>query len=112
MKIKYQGKTIEIDVKSTSFLGKISGLMFRTQQTHNLYFEFPTTESAAIHSYFVFFPFMALWLNEDDEIVDFQTVKPFTFLAKPRKPSRKLIEIPLNKENEKIVNLFVGKGKI
>lgn len=112
MKIKHQGKTIEIAVKNTTFLRRYSGLMFRTNQTQNLYFEFLSSELAAIHSYFVFFPFLALWLGENNEVVDFQMVEPFTFLSKPRKPSRKLIEIPLNKQNEKIFKIFVDKGKV
>jgi uncharacterized membrane protein (UPF0127 family) len=112
MKIKHRGKTLQIPIKKTNFFSRISGLMFRTKNTKNLYFEFPSYEFAGIHSYFVFFKFLALWLDESNNVVDFQIVRPFTFLIKPNSPSKKLIELPLNVRNKKIIETIVGKGKV
>ena len=75
--------------------GMISGLMFRTRKTSPLLFEFKKYVRMAIHSFFVFFPFKAIWLDENNKIIAQKIVKPFTFCVRPRRPFRKLIEIPL-----------------
>jgi uncharacterized membrane protein (UPF0127 family) len=72
----------------------ILGLMFRTRKTSPLLFEFKKNVRMAIHSFFVFFPFKAIWLDENNRIIAQKIVKPFTFCVCPRKPFRKLIEIP------------------
>jgi len=73
---------------------KFTGLMFRTRKTKPLLFEFKKDTRMAIHSFFVFFPFKAIWLDKENRIIEQRTVKPFTFCARPRKAFRKLIEIP------------------
>jgi uncharacterized membrane protein (UPF0127 family) len=112
MKITYRGKTLTIKAKEVSWLGKFSGLMFRTRRTRNLFFTFPSEDLAAIHSFFVFFPFLALWLDDKNRVIDHSVVRPFTLLVRPRHSSKRLLELPLNVENTKIIQFFVGKGKI
>ena len=80
--------------KKVKGLGMISGLMFRTRKTSPLVFEFKKDTRMAIHSFFVFFPFKAIWLNSENKIIAQKIVKPFTFCVRPRKQFRKLIEIP------------------
>jgi uncharacterized membrane protein (UPF0127 family) len=80
--------------KRVSGLGMILGLMFRTRKTSPLLFEFKKDTKMAIHSFFVFFPFKAIWLDEKNRIIEQKLVRPFTFSVKPKKPFRKLIEIP------------------
>jgi uncharacterized membrane protein (UPF0127 family) len=75
-------------------IGMILGLMFRTRKTRPLLFEFKRDVRMAIHSFFVFFPFKAIWLDENNRIIAQKIVKPFTLCVRPRKPFRKLIEIP------------------
>jgi uncharacterized membrane protein (UPF0127 family) len=75
---------------------RIFGLMFRTRKTRPLLFEFDKNTRSSIHSFFVFFPFNAIWLDENNKIIEQRKVKPFTFCIRPRKPFRKLIEIPIN----------------
>jgi len=76
----------------------IFGLMFRTRKTKPLLFEFNQATRMAIHSLFVFFPFNAIWLDENNKIIEQRVVRPFTFSICPRKPFRKLIEIPISKK--------------
>jgi uncharacterized membrane protein (UPF0127 family) len=111
MHIKFKGKKIEIEAKKVSAVGQFTGLMFRTRNTKNLLFEFGSGSLPSIHSFFVFFPFLALWLDENDEVKDFHLVKPFSGIVSPNFPSEKLVEIPLNVRNTTITELFVGKRK-
>lgn len=112
MIINFKNEKIKIPVKKISEFGKISGLMFRKKSAENLLFEFNKETNLRIHSYFVFFNFLALWINEKNKVLEWKIVKPFTLSVKPNKSFFKLIEIPLNKKNEKIVKFFVGERKI
>ncbi|MFH1290879.1 MAG: hypothetical protein ABIH92_05755 [Nanoarchaeota archaeon] len=111
MKIRFKKKSIKIPVKKVSNLRKFTGLMFKQPKTQNLLFEFNTRESKTIHSFFVFFSFLAIWLDEKNKVLDFHVVKPFTFAVRSKKEPRKLIEVPLNFKNEKIIRFFVDKRK-
>jgi len=106
MKIKFDKKEITIEASKVSRIGMFAGLMFKTSQTKNLLFEFGNKNYNAIHSFFVFFPFLAIWLDDKNNVLDFSFVSPFTPSVKPRKLSKKLIEIPLNKKNREILRYF------
>ena len=84
--------------------------MFRTRETENLLFEFPKETTMKIHSYFVFFKFLALWLDEKDNVIDFKVINPFIFSVSSEKPFRKLVEVPFNNKNKKILRFFVGES--
>ena len=112
MIISFGHKNIEIPVKKVSKLGKIIGLMFKKKTTENFLFEFNEKTSVRIHSYFVFFDFLAIWLDNKNRILEYKIIKSFTLSVKPKKSFFKLIEIPLNKKNEEIIKSFVGKRKI
>ena len=99
-------------VKKVSEFGKFSGLMFKGKNTENLLFEFRNWKTAGIHSFFVFFSFAAVWLDKKNNVVDFEVVRPFRFLVNSKKPSTKLVELPINYENREIIEFLVGKGKI
>lgn len=111
MKIRFKKKSINVPAKKVGFWGKLSGLMFRTKDTPNLLFEFHPCEITTIHSFFVFFPFLALWLDKDNRVLEWNFVKPFTLAVTPKKSPTKLVEIPLNEKNCKITRLFVDKKK-
>lgn len=106
----YKNKKIKIEVRKVSALGKISGLMFKKKETENLLFEFKKPTQIAIHSYFVFFPFLAVWLDSYKKVIEYKIVKPFTWAIKPSKPFNYLVEIPLNKRNHRVVKTIVGKN--
>lgn len=74
---------------------KFLGLMFRTRKTNPILLEFDEDTNIPIHSYFVFFPFKAIWLDKNNKVIDKRIVRPFTFSVKAKKPFRKIIEIPL-----------------
>lgn len=112
MIINFKNENIETPVKKVSELGKIIGLMFKKKTTGNLLFEFNEKTSLRIHSYFVFFDFLAIWLDKKNKVLEWKVIKSFTLNVKPKKPFFKLIEIPFNKKNVKIIKSFVGKRKI
>lgn len=106
----YKKKRIKVEVRKVSELGKILGLMFRGKNTENLLFHFRGEPvRIAIHSWFVFFPFLAVWLNKHQKVIEYKIVKPFTCVVRPSKPFKTLVEIPLNGRNRRVVKTIVGK---
>ena len=103
MKISRKKKRIEIPVKKISQFGKFSGLMFKTKNTKNLLFEFKKETKLPIHSFFVFFPFLAVWLDKKNKILDFKKINPFNPRIRPKKSFSRLIELPFNDKNKKII---------
>jgi len=112
MKISHNGRRLEIPVKKVSEIGKIIGLMFKSRETESLLFENSFDSKWAIHSFFVFFDFLAVWLDSDDKVLEIRKVRPFTFHVFPKKEFRKLIEIPINSKNNKIAGFLVGERKV
>lgn len=111
MIIKRGNHRIDVKVRKLGFFGRICGLMFRSRNTENLLFEFNKDGIRAIHSWFVFFEFLAIWLDENNNVVDYLLVKPWKFSVSPVKKFRKLVEVPINMESNEIVDFLVGKGK-
>ncbi len=75
---------------------RLRGLMFRRNIKKPLLFIMPSEsrELSAIHSFFVFFPFDAVFLNSKGVVVDVRSeVKPFTSKITPKKPAKYLIEM-------------------
>ena len=104
MRIKINKKSFNIkNLKICNELEKFSGLMFSPKENARaLLFNFKKPTRLAIHSFFVFYPFLAIWLDNKNKIVKISVVKPFTPFVMPKKSFLKLIEIPLNKKYEKI----------
>jgi uncharacterized membrane protein (UPF0127 family) len=102
----FSGKKFKVETKKMGFFGKFIGLMFKSSSTKNLLFEFDRNVGLPIHSFFVFFPFLAIWVDGKDKVIDFKFVRPFCFSVKPKKDFRKLIELPINEKNEKIISIF------
>jgi len=98
-----------IDVKVCNSFEKFLGLMFKEREkSQALLFDFKKSKKIRIHSIFVFFSFVAVWIDDKNKIVDFEIVKPFSFIIFSRKFSNKLIEIPINKRYMNLVKLLVG----
>ena len=102
-------KSILIEARKLSESEMFSGLMFKSRKSGNLLFE--KGGRWAIHSWFVFFPFLALWLDEKNKIIEHKIVKPFSFYIKPARKFAKLIEIPLNNLNKDIISNFSVEGE-
>lgn len=106
VKIKYKDKGIVISAKRLSFFGRFIGLMFRTSQTKSLLFDFNKDVKIPIHSFFVFFPFLAIWVDEENNFIEKRIVFPFSFSVSPENKFRRLIEVPINAKNKKIIEFF------
>lgn len=107
MKIKI--KDLFLDVKKCNGLHRVKGLMFsRKEKAKALVFDFNKPCREAIHSLFVFFPFVAAWLDSKGKIIEIRKIKPFTPFVSIEKLYSKIIEIPINKKYSDIVKLLVG----
>ncbi|MEK6844269.1 MAG: hypothetical protein AABX83_02480 [Nanoarchaeota archaeon] len=104
--INYRGKRLNLDVKKLGKFSKGIGLMFKNKNNENLLFDFEKDVGISIHSFFVFFPFLVIWLDVKNNVLEYKVVKPFWPYIRPKKYFRRFIEIPLNKKNEKIIRLF------
>ena len=111
IEIKKGKRKIKIPVVKTGFFRRGIGLMFRNKGTKNLLFEFTRDIRIAITSWFVFFPFLIIWLDSKNTVVEFKIVEPFTFKLTPKKKFRKFIEIPINAKNMEKIDFFVGKRR-
>src|SRR3989344_6592201 len=103
MILKYRGKKMRFNARKTGFLRKISGLMFRTRETENLLFSFSKKTRISIHSWLVFFPFLAVWMDENNNVLEYRVVRPFSTKIRPKKPFKKLLEIPTNSKNSRLL---------
>ncbi len=111
MIIYFKNRKISVPVKETGFFSKALGLTFRTSQTKPLLFDFQREvyQRGALTSWFVFFPFLAVWLDKNNRVLEFKIISPFTLKILPKKPFRRIVEVPLNAKNKKIIGFFVGK---
>ena len=108
MKIKKEGRIIDIgNVKKVNFVGEAIGLMFsRRQKAKALLFDFKKPVKIAIHSWFVFFDFYAIWLDENEKIIQIKKIKPWTCFVRPNEKFVKLVEIPVNEKYIDVVGLI------
>jgi len=75
---------------------KMKGLMFRRGLDHVLLFvnKKESRINMAIHSFFVFFPFDAIYLDSRGMVVDAETITPFRMNYTPSRPAQYLAEAP------------------
>jgi len=104
LNVGFGSKKFSFEVRRLSYLNYWIGLMFKSKDSENLLFDL--SGRWAIHSWFVFFPFLALWLDEKNNVLEWKIVKPFSFFVKPKKTFSKLVEIPINSRNSKIISFF------
>ncbi len=114
MIIAYKGKKITVHAKKTGFFRKGLGLTFRTRNTQNLIFDFNkyVTWQGNLTSIFVFFPFLTLWLDSKNKVIDYKIVKPFVFSIAQKKKFYRIVEIPLNRANFGLVSKFVNAKEL
>lgn len=97
---------IELNVvpKSLEWLG----LMFsRREKAEALIFEFSKPVKLKIHSMFVNYPFIAIWLNSLGEIIEIRKIYPWNFGVVPSEKFVKLIEIPCSDKYNYICSMLV-----
>lgn len=105
-----KNKSLSIEAKPCSLFQKFVGLMFSRREKAEalLLMDFKKPVNFGIHSFFVFFPFVAVWLDDKNKVIDLKIVKPFRLSVHPRKSFHKLVEIPINKSYRKILGFLVG----
>ncbi|MFA5019917.1 MAG: hypothetical protein WC533_02355 [Candidatus Pacearchaeota archaeon] len=111
MKIKIGGKILKIpEVKKANLWLKFRGLMFRNREKAEALL-FKVKKPKAIHSWFVFFEFAALWIDNKNNIIKWKIILPFTSYEKPNKPFSKILEIPINKKYKTLVDKIIKTEK-
>lgn len=110
MEFKYKGKKFNIEVKR--FIGiknLTTGLMFkRREKAKALLFSFKNPSNFSFTSFFVSFPFLMLWLDKDNNVINVKNIKPFVWKIPSVKDYFSVLEIPFNKRYSKILNNLVG----
>jgi uncharacterized membrane protein (UPF0127 family) len=86
------------ELKEVKTIGQEArGLTFKSKKNARaLLFEFDKPVMLKIHSLFVGFSFVAIWLNHKDQIIKKNIIRPWKLSIGPKKPFTKLIEIPIN----------------
>lgn|SRR3989338_6642147 len=114
MRLFYKGRSVEVPVRRVGTLGMAKGLMFSFKENADnlLLFDFNEDRRWKIHSFFVFFQFLAVWTDKNNKVLEFKIVKSFNPSVFPRKKFRKLVEIPVNLRNKRTIGFFVGKRKV
>ncbi len=111
--LAYKGKKIIINARKCSPIMEAVGLMFsRREKAEALLFDFSGRGEYMLHSFFVFFPFLAVWLDGKNRISEIMVVMPFSFGIKPKKRFSKIVEIPINRRYKEIIKKLVGKRKV
>ena len=111
--LKIKNKEINLNVKKCNLFWALKGLMFTRREKARalLLCSFKKPKKMRIHSLFVFFPFVAVWLDNKNRIIDFKVVKPFSFSVCSERVFYKLVEIPFNKKHKRIFKILVGDAK-
>ena len=85
--------------------------MFKSKNTEALLFDFKKVTSQAIHS--LFCPnFLAIWLDENNKILEHKLVYPNKFRIKPKNKFKKLLEIPLNNKYLTVTKFFIEEKSL
>ncbi|MBT4166215.1 hypothetical protein HOE04_04225 [archaeon] len=93
---KNKAHTLKIKPLTTP-IQKTIGLMFKKNSPPLLFiFKKPTRQP--IHSFFCK-PFIAIWLNKENQIIEKKLIKPYQISIKPKQKFTKLLEIPQNNPN-------------
>ncbi len=79
-----------------NFWSRLRGLMFRKNRDIIIIFsmEKPERTGASIHSFFVFFTFDLIFLDENGTVMEKYTVKPFTPNITPKNKVKYILELP------------------
>ena len=111
--LRHKNKNIFLKVRKCTPFDEFFGLMFtKRKSAEALLFDFAGRKGLSLHSFFVFFPFLALWLDDKNNILEFRVVKPFSSGISSKKLFAKIIEIPINGKYRKIIRKLVDKRKI
>lgn len=100
--LDYSNRKVNLELIECNFFERLRGLMFRSKEkSPALLFDFKKNVKVPIHSFFVFFKFFAIWIDEKNKVVDVKKVSPFKLRVLPKKSFQKIIEIPMNSNYRK-----------
>ena len=106
--IHFKKRKIGVIAEDCNFFQKFLGLMFSSRERAKiLLFRFKKEQKIRIHSFYVFYPFVAVWLDRKNRVVDMKTVKPFIPYVSHRNKADKLVEIPINKKYDDILAILL-----
>ena len=106
----YKKEKIKIKVSVVPWWFEGIGLMFsRRKKANALLFSFDKPVNMSIHSWFVFYSFFAIWLDEYGKLIEVKKVKPFSFNVSPSVKFKKLIEIPISPKYDDVSKILDGK---
>ena len=109
--IRYKRKKIKVIARECNILQEFIGLMFSCcENARILLFSFEKSQKIRIHSFYVFYPFVAVWLDEKNRVVDLKIVKPFSPYISTRKKCVNLLEIPINFYYKSLVKRLFPTG--
>ncbi len=106
--LNYKGKKIQLELKEmVGPFNEARGLMFSCKKNAKaLLFSFKKPTGLSMHSFFVFFKFISIWLDENNKIIEIRKISPWGIGIKPKTKFTKLIEIPINGKYKEIIKLL------
>ncbi len=108
--LNYKGKKLSLEVFDCNLSEMGRGLMFRKKNNAKaLLFDLKKLTNEPIHSFFVFFRFIAVWCDEKNNILEIRVIKPFKPYISCKHSWVKLIEIPMNSVYRREINFLVGR---
>ncbi len=102
-------KFLEISVFRQNLFTQFIGLMFSRRKTAIRLFSYKSDKIMKIHSWFVFYSFLIVWLDSKNHVIEWRVVKPFTSCVIPSKECRAFLEIPLDEKYNNELSFIVGK---
>lgn len=111
MRIFIYGKDLSFDlkVKEVKGLNKFKGLIGKNLDTYPLFFRFNRAGKHAIHSKMVNICFLAVFLDEDHQIVDVKYFYPSEGAYEPEIAYKSLVEIPMNRHHRELIGEILEK---
>jgi uncharacterized membrane protein (UPF0127 family) len=89
------------------------GLMFKSKKKAKpLLFNYNFSTKMSIFSLFIPFDFLAVWLDKENNLIEYRVVKPREDNIFPNKKFRKLIEIPITENYKSIVDFILKNNKM
>lgn len=102
-------RSIFADVVSVNGFTQFIGLMFSRRKTPIRLFSYGSYRRVPIHSWFVFYSFLIVWLDSKNRVIEWRVVKPFTSCVLPKRKARAFLEIPLDDKYSRELKFIVGK---
>jgi len=104
------GQISDLRIKrADDILQKARGFMFRKKEDYALLIPFGReSKNNSIHSFFVFFSFHAIFLDEEKRVVDIERdIPPFRGGISSDRPARYVLEVPTGEVN--IEEISIGR---